>query len=121
MRIERKFLGSVWALSVILLIFLVETKTHTRLNQKKTRGVSKRKLEDDKSNESKENGSDKSGDEEEEEIEEDYVKNIYETKMIEFEDEIEGQTYLGAIGWEDRYWLDFYNLMNTVKGKLFIE
>ena len=65
---------------------------------------------------------DKEGEENNEETEEedhgsDHVKNIYEMKMIEFEDEIEGQTYLDAIGWEDRYWLDFYNLMNTVKGK----
>lgn len=43
--------------------------------------------------------------------------NIYEAKMIEFEDEVEGQFYLKAIDWEDRYWLDFHNLMKTVKGE----
>ena len=49
--------------------------------------------------------------------EEPEVGNIYEAKMIEFEDEIDGQFYLGAIEWEDRYWLDFHNLMQTVKGE----
>ena len=43
--------------------------------------------------------------------------NPYEEKKIQFLDETEGQFYLEAISFEDRYWLDFYNLMNTISSK----
>ena len=44
-------------------------------------------------------------------------KSSYEDKIVEFLDEVNGQFYLEAISFEDRYWLDFYNLLSSVKGR----
>lgn len=56
--------------------------------------------------------------EEEKEVKEDPKgKSSYEDKVVEFLDEVNGQFYLEAISFEDRYWLDFYNLLSSVKGR----
>ena len=109
--------------AILLIVFAILTQSLAASLEHKKRVISrKRKLNSEEvKSDSKEGDSSEENNEEtqeEEPVEDDYVKNIYETKMIEFEDEIEGQTYLDAIEWEDRYWLDFYNLMNTVKGIL---
>ena len=77
-----------------------------------------RKLDETKVTENEENKSSKSKESIIEEEPQEHDKNIYERKPLEFLDEIDGQYYLEAITWDDRYWLDFYNLMRSVKGKL---
>ena len=108
----------------VLLLILAQFQSAVKIKRKSKKTRQKRGLESEDNEENSENafGSHKRDIEDEEEEEEEReeireVGNIYEAKMIEFEDEIEGQYYLQAISWEDRYWLDFHNLMLTVKGK----
>jgi hypothetical protein len=119
MRTERQTIGKTWLIGLLLLSLLVQTRISASGKHTRRTHVRSRKLNDDESDDVRETkNEEEEEEEEEEEVKSDHVKNIYETKMIEFEDEIEGMTYLDAIEWEDRYWLDFYNLMNTVKGRL---
>lgn len=119
---EKRSFVSVSVISLILILVLVNLREAARSKKRFRPNKRSRNLKSDdeseKENKKKKNDNSESSEEEEEESETVYVSNVYETKMIEFEDEIEGQTYLEAIEWEDRYWLDFHNLMTTVKGKL---
>ena len=121
---EKRSFVSVSVISLILILVLVNLREAARSKKRFRPNKRSRNLKSDdkseKEDKKKKNDNSESSEEEEEEEESEtvYVSNVYETKMIEFEDEIEGQTYLEAIEWEDRYWLDFHNLMTTVKGKL---
>ena len=119
---EKRSFVSVSVISLILILVLVNLREAARSKKRFRPNKRSRNLKSDdkseKEDKKKKNDNSESSEEEEEESETVYVSNVYETKMIEFEDEIEGQTYLEAIEWEDRYWLDFHNLMTTVKGKL---
>lgn len=121
MRSERQYAAKFWILMSIMILFLATAYNTVEIKSKKKRIRKKRKLQSEKSDESVQNiqRNDDKEDIDDEEIEYPQVdKNMYEAKMIEFEDEVEGQYYLDAITWEDRYWLDFHNLLQTVKGKL---
>ena len=121
MRSERQYATKFWILMSIMILFLATAYNTVEIKSKKKRIRKKRKLQSEKSDESVQNiqRNDDKEDIDDEEIEYPQVdKNMYEAKMIEFEDEVEGQYYLDAITWEDRYWLDFHNLLQTVKGKL---
>lgn len=102
----------------VLLLLLAQFESAVEIRGKPKRSKRKRRLESEDSEEEVREPIAEEEEEEAEEVESTRGEaNIYEAKMIEFEDEVEGQYYLQAISWEDRYWLDFHNLMQTVKGR----